>query len=297
MMQTINLMFAKICTLALSVFAAVSFSHAQSDDLRVMTFNIRFANTNDGYNFWDNRKDIVKSVIQYHEADVVGLQEAMRSQLDDLSNMLPGYVWFGVCRTDGFTTPDPDNEFSAILYNEQRLERLDGATFWLSETPDVAGSQSWDAALPRIVTWAKFRDKRSDEEFFHFNTHFDHVGVTARAESAKLILARIEQIAGDAPVVLTGDFNCEPTDMPYRVLTEKADANSLQDALFVSKMPHHGPLSTWSGFSFPGVPGRRIDYIFVNENVAVLKHAILSESWSGRFPSDHLPVVSKVMIR
>lgn len=293
-MQTVNLMFAKIFTLALSVVIVVSFSYAQSAELQVMTFNIRFANPDDGYNYWENRTDLVRSMIQYNEADIIGLQEAMRSQLDDLSDMLPGYAWFGVCRTDGTTAPDPDNEFSAILYNEQRLERLDGATFWLSETPDVVGSKSWDAALPRIVTWAKFRDKRSGEEFFHFNTHFDHVGVTARAESARLIRARIEQIAGDAPVVLTGDFNCEPTDMPYRVLTEKTDANSLRDALFASKMPHHGPLSTWSGFSFPGVPGRRIDYIFVNDGVEVLKHAILSDSWSGRFPSDHLPVVGRV---
>ncbi len=274
--------------------AATTLAVAQSPALNVMTFNIRFANPSDGYNFWDNRKELVASMIRYNEADIVGLQEAMRSQLNDLTAMLPGYAWFGVCRTDGSTAPDPDNEFSAILYNEQRLERLDGATFWLSETPDEVGSKSWDAALPRIVTWAKFRDKQSGEEFFHFNTHFDHVGVTARAESAKLILARIAQIAGNDPVMLTGDFNCELTDQPYLILTNKEDEKSLEDALFASKIPHHGPLSTWSGFSFPGVPGRRIDYIFVNDGVEVLKHAILSDSWSGRFPSDHLPVVGRV---
>lgn len=287
----------KILFLTLSLTIVVSFSFAQTDALHVMTFNIRLATTNDGYNYWKNRTDLVRSMIVYHEADIVGLQEAMRVQLDDLANMLPGYEWFGVCRTDGTTTPDPDNEFSAILYKKDRLERLDGTTFWLSETPEIPGSKSWDAAITRIVTWAKFRDKQSGEEFFHFNTHFDHVGTKAREESAKLILEKIVAIAKDAPVILTGDFNCEPTDMPYRVITDKNDQRHLQDALFLSKTPHHGPLSTWSGFSFPGVPGRRIDYIFVNNQVSVLKHGILAESWSGRFPSDHLPVLAKMVIK
>lgn len=287
----------KILFLTLSLTIVVSFSFAQTDALHVMTFNIRLATTNDGYNYWKNRTDLVRSMIVYHEADIVGLQEAMRVQLDDLANMLPDYEWFGICRTDGTTTPDPDNEFSAILYKKDRLERLDGATFWLSETPEIPGSKSWDAAITRIVTWAKFRDKQSGKEFFHFNTHFDHVGAKAREESAKLILTRIAAIAGNAPVVLTGDFNCEPTDTPYRVITDKNDQRHLQDALFLSKTPHHGPLSTWSGFSFPGVPGRRIDYIFVNDQISVLKHGILAESWSGRFPSDHLPVVTKIMFR
>lgn len=287
----------KNLSLVLSLTFAAAMLHAQPTSLRVMSFNIRYANPDDGYNFWDNRKELVKSMIQYHDADIVGLQEAFRSQLDDLSAMLPTYEWFGVCRTDGTTQPDPDNEFSAILYKKDRLERLDGATFWLSKTPDEVGSQSWDAALPRIVTWVKFRDKQTDAEFYHFNTHFDHRGEEARAESAKLILERIAAIIGEEPVVLTGDFNCIPTDEPYRLLTDEDDEKSLQDALQVSQTPHHGPLSTWSGFSFPGVPGRRIDYVFVNEQVEVLQHAALSDSWSGRFPSDHLPVLAEVVMR
>ncbi len=286
----------KLFFIGLFLTALAMPSNAQSNSLNIMTFNIRLATQADGYNYWGNRTDLVRSMIEYHDAEIVGLQEAMRVQLDDLARMLPNYEWYGVCRTDGTTTPDPDNEFSAILYKKDRLERLDGATFWLSETPEIPGSKSWDAAITRIVTWAKFRDKQSGKEFFHFNTHFDHVGAKAREESAKLILTRIAAIAGDAPVVLTGDFNCEPTDTPYLIITDKKDRRHLQDALFISKMPHHGPLSTWSGFSFPGVPGRRIDYIFVNDQISVLKHGILAESWSGRFPSDHLPVLAKMVI-
>lgn len=272
---------------------------AQPDaSLRAMSFNIRYANPGDGYNAWTHRKEMAASMIRYHQADIVGLQEALRSQLDDLSNLLPGYEWFGVARSDGTTDPDPDSEFSAIIYRAERLERLDGGTFWLSETPDQVGSTGWDAALPRIVTWARFRDKRSDETFYHFNTHFDHRGVKARRESARLILRKIQEIAReDAPVVLTGDFNCVPTDDPYLVLTDDTGSHPLFDAFLITRRPHHGPESTWSGFDFPGEPGRRIDYVFVNDQVDVRYHAILSESWSGRFPSDHLPVLAEVIFR
>lgn len=269
---------------------------AQPTELNIMSFNIRYPNPDDGENYWPNRKDKVASMITYHEADIIGLQEAFKSQMDELKGLLPGhFAFFGVCRTDGSTNPSPDNEFSSILYRKDKFELLEGNTFWLSETPEEVGKAGWDAALPRIVTWAKFKDRNNGKIFFHFNTHFDHQGKTARANSAKLILDRIETIAGDHPVILTGDFNCIPEDEPYQILIDENRKGHLYDAYFMTYTPPHGPNGTWTNsFEVPGVEGRRIDYIFIKNQVKVLKHGILSDSWGGQLPSDHLPVIAKI---
>jgi len=263
------------------------------DDINLMTFNIRYPNPDDGFNYWPKRKQLVASMIQFHDADIVGLQEAFRSQLADIEEMLPTYAWHGVCRTSGDKKPNPDNEFSAILYKRERFDLLEGDTFWLSETPDEVGKAGWDANLPRIVSWAKFRDKQNDRTFFHFNTHFDHRGEVAREESAKLLLQQISTIADTAPVVVTGDFNAIPESVPYRTIVDENNPEHLTDAMGITQMPHHGPNgSSTNSFLFPGVPGRRIDYIFIKNGVSIMRHAILSDSWSGRLPSDHLPVLA-----
>jgi endonuclease/exonuclease/phosphatase family metal-dependent hydrolase len=279
-------------------FLFVLSASAQGDHFRVMSYNIRLPVESDGINYWNNRRPLVTSTIQYHEPDIIGVQEAFRRQLDELVLDLPDYTWFGVCRTDGTMQPNPDGEFSAILYRKDRFDRLDGNTFWLSATPEVVGSKGWDAALPRIVTWAKFADKKTGKHFFHFNTHFDHIGEQARLESAKLILDRIQDIAGDYPVVLTGDFNSIETSAPYHIITDTLSSYFMTDAMFVSAKPHHGPAGTFSGnFQLPGVGDYRIDFIFIRNNIFMLKHAILSDSWDGRLPSDHLPVLAEMSIR
>ena len=265
--------------------------------MNVMTFNIRYPNPGDSANYWPHRKHMVASMIRYHQADLIGIQEAFRSQLDELTTMLPEYKWIGVCRTSGDQHPDPDNEFSAILYRTSRFKPLQEETFWLSETPSTAGVAGWDAALPRIVTWGRFIDLRTQKEFFHFNTHFDHRGKEARKESAHLLLKKVKEIAGSMPTLITGDFNARPTSVPYQILVDPNREDSIQDAIHLSEQPHHGPDGTGTnGFKIPGVPGSRIDYVFVKNGVKVLTHAILAESWGGRLPSDHLPVLVKCEI-
>lgn len=254
--------------------------------LRVMTFNIRYDNPDDGPHAWPHRQDRVAGTIRFYEADLVGVQEALRGQMDDLAARLPDHAWLGVGRD-----ADGGGEYSAIFYREDRFDVLDHGTFWLSETPEVPGSRSWDAAITRIATWARFRDRRTDETFYHFNTHFDHRGEQARTESARLLLRRIGALAGDAPVVVTGDFNFTEAAEGYDLLTA-----ALEDAFYTTEAPHHGPEGTYQGFEVTGDPGRRIDYIFTSEDVRVLRSGTLSDSWQGAYASDHLPVLAVVLI-
>ncbi len=265
---------------------------ALSPPLRVMTFNIRYDNPSDGVNAWPNRKDWVASLIRWHGADVVGVQEALLHQLTDLDARLPGFARVGVGRTDG----REKGEFSAILYRTDRVVLRDSGTFWLSPTPEVAGSKGWDTAIERIATWARFADRRTGCEWLQLNTHFDHVGEVAREESARLIRRRLSTLARGASIVMTGDLNTEPTHAPYRVLTSEALTGAtppLLDAFTVSRTGHYGPTSSWNAFNAIE-PNRRIDYILVSSPVIVEGHAILPDTWNGRFPSDHLPVMATV---
>lgn len=255
--------------------------------LRVMSYNIRYNNPDDGVNAWPHRKERVASVIRFHRADVAGLQEALEGQIRDLEKRLPGYSWLGVGRQGG----EEGGEYNPIFYRTDRFDVLDHDTFWLSKTPDVPGSKSWDSALPRIVTWARFRDRTTGASFFHFNTHFDHRGEQARKESARILAQNMEEIAGAVPAVVTGDFNVEDDSEVYQILTE-----SLRDARLASKQPPHGPEATFFGFEVVDRPGRRIDYVFTKNGVAVRRFGTLTDQLRGRYPSDHLPVLAEVEI-
>jgi endonuclease/exonuclease/phosphatase family metal-dependent hydrolase len=165
------------------VFLALSFS-LRAQELNVMTFNIRYNTSSDDKDAWPYRKDKVASQILFHEVQLLGVQEALHDQMTDLKERLPKFKYVGVGRDDG----REKGEYSAIFYDTTRLQLLISQTFWLSETPTVAGSKGWDADITRIVTWAKFKDRKTKKIFFAFNTHFDHIGKEARRESAKIIL-------------------------------------------------------------------------------------------------------------
>ena len=267
-------------------------AQSRQNAIRVMSFNIRYDEPRDGVNAWANRKKKVADVIRFHKADLVGLQEALLSQLRDLETSLPDMAWCGVGRTDGKEA----GEYSAIMYSKSRFQVVECKTFWLSETPDKAGSMGWDAAYPRVVTWAKLKDRVSKKTFFHFNTHFDHRGEKARTESAKLILTKIDEIARNSAFVLTGDLNVTEDSDGYRTLKVGTSTTRTVDAKYASSHGHFGGDSTFNEFKELH-PGRKIDYIFVREGMRVTEHGALSDRWNGLWASDHLPVLAEIELR
>ena len=262
----------------------------QSQELNVMTFNIRYNTKNDSLNAWPYRKDNAASQIKFHNVHILGVQEALHEQVMDLSQTLPQYKHVGAGRDDGKTK----GEYSAIYYDAARLKLLGSSTFWLSLTPEIPGSKSWDAAITRIVTWAKFTDARSKRTFFVFNTHFDHMGKEARRESARLLKQKVKDIAGNNPVVITGDFNSKPSDDPIKIITGSTDKDKFIDTKAVSLTPHYGPQGTFNAFTSKEIDNEPIDFIFLKGKWNVLQHATLSQTWGGRFSSDHFPVFAKL---
>ncbi len=268
-------------TEALSPFAEAELKRP----LNVMTYNIRYNNPADSLDAWPNRVERVAGLMRFHQADVIGIQEALRGQLDDLQRRLPNHRWVGVGRDDGAD----GGEFSPIFYNQFRLKLLDHGTFWLSETPEVPGSIGWDAAITRVATWAQFEFRPTNDVFWVFNAHFDHRGETARNESAALLRDQANALAGDAPVIITGDFNFTPDAQGYAALT--TGEKPLWDTRTLSTEPY-GPEGTWAGFAVQSEPlTRRIDYIFMRAHWIVYRYGVLAEQEGGRYPSDHLPVL------
>lgn len=276
-------LFISFCFIAM-------FTEAQP--LNVMSFNIRYNNTGDSLNAWPYRKDLAASQVKFFNVHILGVQEALDNQMQDLQQRLPNYKHAGVGRDDGKTK----GEYSAIFYDTTRLLCLKSATLWLSQTPDEAGSKGWDAALPRIVTWCFFEDKLTHKKFYAFNTHFDHIGKVARAESAKLLLQKIKEMAGSLPVIVTGDFNATKDDEPIKIIVDKTNPDHLTESVSVSQTPHYGPTGTFNAFKSKEVSDKAIDHIFIKNEVNVLKHGTISESWNGRFSSDHFPVLAVVAL-
>ena len=255
--------------------------------LSAMTFNIRFDNPDDGTDAWPHRRARVAGTIAAQAPDVLGLQEALLHQAEFLAGALPDYDWYGVGRDDGKL----EGEFDPVFFRKDRFERLDAGTFWLSETPDTAGSVGWDAALTRACSWVSLRDLDNGTQLYVFNTHFDHMGERARIESAALIRHKIAAIAGGRHWVLLGDFNSAPGSAPYRGLTEPFDDMVTMIDTYAAATTTTGPDSTWNGFSAIE-PGRRIDYVFADQRMQALALDILVDERDGRFSSDHQPVIA-----
>lgn len=268
--------------LFLVLLMACAISTADGQTLRVLTYNIRLDLASDGPNSWPNRKEFLAGQLRFYAPDIFGVQEALPSQVADLATLLPAYGRIGQGREGG-----DKGEASNLYYDTRRFTVLDSGTFWLSETPEIP-SKGWDAALNRICTYARFRDKHTKKRFWVFNTHLDHVGEQARTRSIALIETRIAALnTSQEPVIFMGDFNSEP--QTQRVVDLKT---RMDDAREVTEQPPFGPIGTFNGFAHDKPVTTRIDYIFLSRGhgIRVKKYAVLSDSRDLRYPSDHLPV-------
>lgn len=255
-------------------------------ELNVMSFNMRYDNPEDGENNWQYRRERVARVIAANDVDLFGAQELLVGQLNDLKGLLPGYAEVGVGREDGAEA----GEFNPVFYRTDRFELLDWGTFWLSETPEVAGSKGWDGACERLATWTVLRD-RDGRELFFINTHLDHMGEVARREGVSLLLGRIDSLSGGRPVVLTGDFNATPDSEVIAHVLADGWMRHTRDVADVREG------ASWSFADYGSIPEadrQLIDYVFVNDGLDVPMYRVLPDTLDGGYLSDHAPVLVKL---
>lgn len=274
---------------------------ATKTNLVVMSFNIRYGAANDGENSWDKRKDLACEVIRRQNPDLIGLQEALRGQLDDIRAALPEYGEIGVGRDDGQTK----GEYSAILYRKDRFDVNDSGTFWLSDTPTVPGSITWGNACTRVCTWARFLPQSAGKPFYMFNTHLDHVAQPAREKGMALILSRVSGRKHPDPIILTGDFNSGENNAVVHYLKGERELNAADNGLSKNPQPlvdtfrtvqkEAREVATVHGFKGTRA-GSKIDYIFVSPGAEVLKAEILHDNKDNHYPSDHFPIMAEVRL-
>lgn len=275
----------KLFLLCLSLFI-ITIMFAQNNqkdyELNIATYNLRMDTPNDSLNAWVHRKDMVNGLIRFHDFDIIGTQEGFHHQLQDIVRA-GDYAYVGVGRDDGKNA----GEFSAVVYKTDRFEVLENGDFWFSLTPDEP-SFGWDANIRRICSWAKFRDNEAGKEFFFFSLHYDHQGKEARRNSSLLLLSKIKEIAGDAPLFCVGDFNATPDDEPIQIIY---NANILNDSYLISQTKPYGTVGTFNAFKLDAPMKNRIDYIWVNPGITIKKYGVLNDMHYGHFPSDHFPVM------
>jgi endonuclease/exonuclease/phosphatase family metal-dependent hydrolase len=274
--------------LPLALFCALA--TVSAEPLRVMSYNVRYPNPNDGADVWEKRRDLFMESLRQTKPDVFGTQELFKIQGDDIVKALPDYKWFGTSRRG-----NSEDEHMGVFYRADRLKLVEWGQFWLSETPDVAGSQSWNTTLPRMVTWGLFEDAKGGdgkERFYFFNTHFAHrrEDEAARVKSAEVIGARLPKIAkAGIPVILTGDFNTPAGGAVHQALLS---STGLRDTRQLAPLKE-GPEGTFHGFR--GNTGtNRIDWILVSREWKAKRNAAIAFHSGERYPSDHLPVLAEI---
>ena len=304
----------KKCFILLAVML-MAFS-VSAQDLVVGSYNIRNSNSGDtkNGNGWERRCPVICDQVEWVGFDVFGLQEVKHNQLEDMLAGLPDYDYEGVGRDDG----KQEGEYSPILYKKERFKKLEGGTFWISETPEKVGVKGWDAALPRICSYVHLQDKVTKKRFWFFNLHMDHIGVEARREGAKLIAKKITEMCGKEPAFVTGDFNVDQHNEAYRTII---DTGVLEDSYELAEKKF-ATTGTFNSFDSNLFTESRIDHIFVTEHVTVNNYAVLTDGYwtpnekSGksrkgeaapqeinfsehqhRCPSDHYPIAAKITFK
>jgi endonuclease/exonuclease/phosphatase family metal-dependent hydrolase len=276
-----NVVLRLLALLSVCLVAPVQARAPDAPPLRVMTFNVRYPNPDDGANVWANRRALFAQTVAAANPDILGTQELFATQGADVVRALPGYSWFGRDRRGGHA-----DEHMGIFYRRDRLTLIRHGDYWLSDTPSVVGSMAWGATLPRMVNWGIFETRGTRRHrFVLFDTHFAHRDEDdgARERSAALLLTKLAPIAGKLPIVLTGDMNATPDSAAYRLL-----AGRLTDAWIASPV-RVGPDRTFHDFT--GMADRRIDYIFVR-GFTPLRAEVRTDHSGKLYPSDHFPVVA-----
>ncbi|MDX8289323.1 endonuclease/exonuclease/phosphatase family protein [Metabacillus indicus] len=260
--------------------------------MRLMTYNVRYLNSSDSSpHTWAERLPAIVKLIQKEKPDIIGTQEGVYQQIQNLDASLPEYNWVGIGREGGSS-----GEYTAIFYRTDRYELLEYNFFWLSDTPGTVGSKNWGNVISRLVTWAKFSDRRTNQSFYVINTHFDHVSAEAREKSSALILEKIKDFDPALPILLTGDFNAAPSSPPYQLLTREG---AFKDSWKTAAVRINENLGTLNRFKDPTGEGpkRRIDWILTKGNVLADSVKIVNDYENGQFPSDHFPVVADLLIK
>lgn len=265
---------------------------SEAPRLNVMSFNIRYDNPEDDENNWKYRKDVAAQIVKEEDIDLLGTQEVLENQREDLMKRLSDYEVRGVGREDSIHK----GEHSTIFYKKSRFKELDNGNFWLSETPDTV-SIGWDAALERIATWVKLRDKKTGKEFLFMNTHLDNVGKKARRKSADILLNHAWRISDGDPIILSGDFNGNPDSAPYRIITNEDNKKRLRDSRKSAK-DVEGAEGTFHDFgNIPIEKRSRIDFIFIGDQVEILKYESMPEKLDSIYLSDHIPIVAHLRLK
>jgi endonuclease/exonuclease/phosphatase family metal-dependent hydrolase len=276
----------KLLTVVLAVFYCTS---SFSQKITAATYNIRLQTPADSGNLWVNRAPMVAALIRFHDFDIFGTQEGFRNQLQDIERSLPGFEFYGAGRDDG----REKGESSAIFYRKDRFKLLNKGDFWLSETPDQP-SKGWDAkCCNRICSWVHLEDKLTGKRFYYFNAHYDHEGEMARQESSKLILQRMQAICGTEAAVFSGDLNCAQQSIPYLILN---NSGYVADSYTKTNHPYAAN-GTFNDFGKNTGSVEIIDHLFATNHFIVSKWGVISDSYYGKYPSDHFPVTVELSFK